>query len=296
MADERIKLLIVDDEEGMRTTLSDIFRKRGYEVETASKGREGVEKVKKGFVNVVLLDIKLPDMGGVEVLKEIKRESPDTEVVMITAYASLQTSVEALNEGAYGYIMKPFEVDVLANAVAGAVERQRLILENRRLREFNENIVQSLSEGILMEDENGIITFVNPRVEAMVGYPAEEIIGKRLRDFLDLEGGPEGGGRPEGAKARSESRYEALLVTKDGGSLPVMISAVPLFEKSRYTGLLSLLTDISQIKDLEKELQEKVDELEHFNRLMVGRELRMVELKNRIKELENELEALRQKA
>ncbi|MFQ5800976.1 MAG: PAS domain S-box protein, partial [Candidatus Hydrothermarchaeales archaeon] len=230
------------------------------------------------------LDIKLPDMDGVEVLKTIKKEAPDIEVVMITAYASLQSSVIAINEGAYAYVMKPFDVDNLANTVAGAAEKQRLILENKRLRRFNENIVQSLNEGILIEEEKAAITFVNPKIEEMFGYTKDEIIGKSLKTFV----APEYVNVIEGMRASEdvENRYEVEVVTKEGKIIPIIISAVPLIEKGKHKGILSVLTDISEIKKLEQELKEKIEELEQFNKLMIGRELRMVELKNRVKELE----------
>jgi PAS domain S-box-containing protein len=291
--DEEIKLLVVDDEEGMRTTLADIFKKKGYAVEVASNGKGAIKRISEGFFNVVLLDIKLPDMSGVQVLKAIKKGSPDTDVIMITAYASLHTSVEALNAGAYAYIMKPFDADSLANTVAGVVERQRLVVENRRLRSFNENIVQSLNEGVLIEDKNGIITFINPKTERILEYPGDEIIGKPLDAFFAAESLDEIEGTTFNQAPQTENKYEAVLITKKGNNVPVIISTVPLFENGKYAGRLSALTDVSKIKSLEEELQKKVEELEHFNRLMVGRELRMVELKNMIKELEGELELLK---
>src|SRR3990172_1331619 len=276
---EKLKLLVVDDEEGMRDTLSEIFQSKGYFVETASNGAKALKLVKKGFFNVALVDIRLPDMDGVEVLKAIKKESPDTEVVIITAFASLQSSVEALNKGAFAYIMKPFEMDSLVRTISTAAERRHLIMENRELRIFNENIIQSLNEGVLIEDVKGIIAFINPRIEELFGSAKEEIIGKQFESFI----------APmyiDALRTRMRSlgkgeRYEAAIVTKVKDTVPVIVSAVPLFENEKPKGTLSVLTDISKIKKLEGELTEKVGELEHFNKLMVGRELRMVELKNR---------------
>jgi PAS domain S-box-containing protein len=281
----KIKLLIVDDEEGMRETIKEIFKKRNFQVETASNGKDAIDLIKKEFYNVVILDMRLPDMEGTEVLKSIKKESPDIEVVIITAFASLQSSIDAINEGAYGYLMKPFEMDSLVKVVSSAEERRGLIMENRQLRSFNENIVQSLNEGILIEDEHGFITFVNPKIEEMVGHPEEEIIGKTFKDFTPP--GKQGFESGQTIPIQKEERRETVIVGKDENSIPVLISTVTLFEGEKRSGALSVLTDISEIKRLEVELKEKIEELEHFNKLMVGRELRMVELKNQLRDLEN---------
>lgn len=134
MAD-KIRILIVDDDEMMRKTFSDIFGKKGFEVDTAGTGQEAQEKAKSDFFNISLLDIKLPDMDGTKVLEKLKGISPDTEVVMVTAYASLGSSIEALNKGAYAYIMKPVKWDEAITIIQRALEKQGLIIENRKLLE-----------------------------------------------------------------------------------------------------------------------------------------------------------------
>jgi PAS domain S-box-containing protein len=285
--EDTIKLLVVDDEMGMRETLSTIFENKGYSVVSASNGGKAFDIIKKEFFNLVVLDMRLPDMDGIEVLRFIKKESPDTEIVIITAFASLQSSVQALNEGAYAYHMKPFEMDYLINSVEGARERQRLIIENRELRRFNENIVQSLNEGILVEDEKGIIAFINPRIEKLFSLPETKIIGNPFTDFIKEE--YRNVIKKRGPSTLSEERFEVIIDRKDETPVPVMVSTVHLFTNDEFTGILSVLTDISEIKSLDKEIKSKLEELEHFNKLMIGRELRMVELKNRIKELEAKL-------
>jgi DNA-binding NtrC family response regulator len=111
------RILIIDDDESTRRSLSLIFGKKGYETETAGTGREAIEKAREEFFNLALLDIKLPDMAGVELIAPLKEMHPDMEVIMVTAYASLETAVQALDEGASAYITKPLNMDeVLAIA------------------------------------------------------------------------------------------------------------------------------------------------------------------------------------
>jgi len=126
-------ILIVDDDENICRSLRLIFKKKGYEVETAGTGREAIEKVQERFFNLTFLDIKLPDMAGIELLAPLKKLHPDMAVILVTGYASLETAVQALNEGALAYITKPLNIDEVLATVREALEKQRLVIENRRL-------------------------------------------------------------------------------------------------------------------------------------------------------------------
>lgn len=130
----KARILVVDDEEDIRNLLSDRLQMYGYEVFTASYGAEALEKVDEMSPELVLLDILLPDINGIEVLSRIKREHPETLVIMITAYGSVQRAVEAMKQGAYDFIEKPFNPDLIRIKVGKAVERQSLMRENEYLR------------------------------------------------------------------------------------------------------------------------------------------------------------------
>ena len=130
---DKERLLVVDDDEGTCKILSLVFERQGYEIETAGTGREAIIKAQERFFNLALLDINLPDVEGVELLATLKEMHPDTAVIMITAYASLETAVQALNEGASAYITKPLNVAEVLATVGEALEKQGLVIENRRL-------------------------------------------------------------------------------------------------------------------------------------------------------------------
>ncbi|MFQ6121475.1 MAG: HD domain-containing phosphohydrolase [Dehalococcoidales bacterium] len=133
--DKKESILIVDDDESICRSLSLILGKRGYETETAKTGREALEKVQERFFNVALLDIRLPDMEGIELLEPLKKMQPEMAVIVVTAYASLDTAMQALNEGVQAYITKPFNVQEVLATLNEALEKQRLVMENRRLYE-----------------------------------------------------------------------------------------------------------------------------------------------------------------
>lgn len=153
---EEIDFLIVDEDEGICDTLADIFQEKGCQAETAGTGQEAVEKARRDPFQVTLLDIRLPDISGIEVLKGLKAMDPETAVIMITGWASLENSIEALNEGAYAYVVKPFNMDEVIATVDRALERQRLIPENNRvLKELRDSflgIITSLTAAIDAKD------------------------------------------------------------------------------------------------------------------------------------------------
>jgi two-component system, NtrC family, response regulator AtoC len=126
-------ILVVDDEQLIRWSLAERFRADGYDVIEAENGREALERVREG-VDLVLLDYKLPDVDGVTVLRRIKDFDPDVHVILLTAYASVETTVEALKIGAYHLASKPFNLDDVALVVERALETTRLCREVRMLR------------------------------------------------------------------------------------------------------------------------------------------------------------------
>jgi len=147
---EQESILIIDDDESTCRSLSLIFGKKGYETEAVGTGREALEKARGKLFNLALLDIRLPDVEGVTLLATLKEIHPDMVVIMATAYASLETAVQALNEGAAAYITKPLNMDEVLTAVQEALEKQRLVLENRRL---YQEIQRELTERKRAEEE-----------------------------------------------------------------------------------------------------------------------------------------------
>ncbi|OGW62450.1 MAG: Fis family transcriptional regulator [Nitrospirae bacterium RBG_16_64_22] len=129
------RLLVVDDEESQRTLMEITLRKEGYQVDTAADGGQALELIRTVPYDVVLTDIKMPRADGIEVLKTAKEVSPETVVIMITAYASHETAVEAMKLGAKDYIPKPFKVVEIKAKIRSALEERALRAENRVLRQ-----------------------------------------------------------------------------------------------------------------------------------------------------------------
>ncbi len=129
----RPSILIVDDDDIMRETLSEVLKKNGYEVYTDGSGSAALLTIKKHIIDLILLDMRLPDLDGLEVLKRIKEFDTDILVIIMTAYSDVQTAVSAMKLGAYHYINKPFELEELKLLIEKSLETQSLINEVRRL-------------------------------------------------------------------------------------------------------------------------------------------------------------------
>jgi signal transduction histidine kinase len=133
MIQEATRILVVEDEAGSRLTLCGVLEDAGYEVTGVEKGTEALEVIKDGKFNVLITDIRLPDVGGMSVLELAKEIDPDVAVIIMTGYASIETAVDAVNEGAYAYFVKPINMDEMKTAIVNALRQQRLSRENKRL-------------------------------------------------------------------------------------------------------------------------------------------------------------------
>jgi DNA-binding NtrC family response regulator len=134
MSAEKARVLVVDDEEIVRESLGGWLAQDGLAVETASDGPSAVERLKDGKWAIALVDLKMPGMDGLQVLQEAKRIQPETAVVMMTAYATVDTAVSAIKLGAYDYLMKPFDPEELSLMIQKILSQQQLVHDNEVLR------------------------------------------------------------------------------------------------------------------------------------------------------------------
>ncbi|MDI6786338.1 MAG: response regulator [bacterium] len=166
---EEIRILYVDDEEDAREVFSDILKYKGYEVDTAKDGYEAIEKVKKKSYSVILTDIKMPGLSGIDMFKEIKKINLDLPILMITGYPRMETAVELMKLGAFAYISKPIELDKLYREIEVAIEKEKLIIKNKEL--FH-NLQKANKE---LEVANQKVVEYNKNLEKMVEEKTKEL-------------------------------------------------------------------------------------------------------------------------
>ncbi len=128
------KILIVDDERSMRDVLSIMLKRTGYAVTVASDAEQAIAEVGREIFDLVITDLKMPKGSGIDVLKAVKATAPETVVLVITAFASTESAVEAMKQGAYDFLTKPFQVDEVQLIIKNALEKHRLSTENELLK------------------------------------------------------------------------------------------------------------------------------------------------------------------
>jgi DNA-binding NtrC family response regulator len=145
---EHARILVVDDDESIRTVLIAVLEEKGYTVDTAGSGNEGIEKTKTSFYNLALVDIRLPDMEGTQVLAKMEETAPEIRKIIITGYPSVQNAIEAINKGAHAYIMKPFDMDNVLRTVEDQLKKQEAEKKygKEKVTEFIETRVKELEE------------------------------------------------------------------------------------------------------------------------------------------------------
>jgi len=122
--DSSARILIVDDDENIRKVLMAILEDKGYDMEAVGTAREAIKKTDKKFYNLALIDIRLPDMEGIDLLMKIRDTTPRMRKIIITGYPTLQNAVDAVNRGADGYITKPFDVERVLNTISEQLRKQ----------------------------------------------------------------------------------------------------------------------------------------------------------------------------
>lgn len=257
-------VLIIDDDKGMCKTLSRILELDGYAVTAANTGSNGVACIKESPFNIVILDIKLPDVDGVELLKIIKMTNPDLNIIMMTAYASTENAIKALNEGADAFVTKPFDVEELRAIVKKSIENQRIVKEKKRLeKELKESLekyrelFESISDAVAVFGfPDGNLIIYNKRFTGLLGYSEQELKGKRFSDFIYPEDLPAFWKRFEKRIAGEtvEDIYEIRVFNKNGEVVFLEAGDRPYSQRSETVGIELIMRDISERKNIEEQL------------------------------------------
>ncbi len=258
------RILVIDDEMGMREGCRRALSAQGYQVETAADGDEGWRRIQEAGWDLVLVDIKMPGLSGIELLEHIQGQDPDLVCVVITGYATLETAIQATKRGAYDLLPKPFTSDDLFLVVRQGMERRRLVVETRRLREERERdllllaeersrlhtVLDCLADGVLVANREGRLALFNPAALHLLGLRQPPAIGMAVGDVLSdaslaetITAGPcDDSGRPATV---------AREMTRDG--LTLLASVAPVVDQSgERLGTVALLRDISAAKALDQ--------------------------------------------
>jgi len=201
-SESALHILVVDDEQDIRDGAERILTRMGFTVSTASRGAKGLEIIHAESIHIVFLDLKMPGIGGMEVLARIKEFNEKIMVIVVTGFATIETAIEAMKKGAYDFIPKPFEPDSLRMVVRRAQERMELSLEAERLeKERNRTlldldneksrtrtIIESLPNGVVVTNREGIVALMNPAFLRHLNLDISLKPGNKIENYFADEG------------------------------------------------------------------------------------------------------------
>jgi DNA-binding NtrC family response regulator len=176
------KILIIDDDKSLGLSLKKILEKKGFIAEYVHSGKKAKEVLNQESFLVAILDIKLPDIDGIELLSELKEEYPFIEYIIITGYASINNVKLALNKEAFAFLEKPFEMSILESLVRSAIEKHRLKLELISSEKKYRGLFENTPYSIVLVNMEGVIIDCNAALEKLMGNDKCEIIN---RNYLD---------------------------------------------------------------------------------------------------------------
>ena len=221
-------VLVIDDEEVMREILESLLTEEGYRVKLASNAEEGLDIFQREPVDLVIVDVMLPDKSGIEVLADLKKSDPEIVVVVITAFASVETAIVAMKRGAFDYITKPFKNDEVLVVIGNGIKQRQLVDENR-----------SLKEALIERNRFDVLVGKSPRMQEV--YSLVKQIAPSKSTILVT--GESGTGKELVAQAihNNSPRRSKPFVTVNSGSLPTDLLESNLFGhvKGAFTGAVS---------------------------------------------------------
>ncbi|MHB1006240.1 MAG: sensor histidine kinase [Chloroflexota bacterium] len=277
--DERTEILVVDDEPGIREGCRRVLVAEGYSVDVAKDGLEGAAKVRGGTFAAVLVDLRLPGLDGLDLLKIIREQSPDTACVVITGFGTLDRAVEATKRGAWEFISKPFTPDELNATLGRALERRRLGLEARRLREQTESsllnliteksrlrsIINCMVDGVLVTNRDGQLVLTNPTVLGMLGLDESRCVGRPASEAGLM---PELAELIDNPSSEDEGLVTRELVVDDA---VLMANVAPVRdEQGAVIGAVAVLRDITRLKEIDRVKSQFVRMVAHELRAPLG--------------------------
>lgn len=264
MQNAKPKVLIVDDEKGLRIGVQRLLEMEGYEVDVAENGTEGIKLGTSKDYDLAVIDLKMPDIEGIEVLKNIKQKFPNTVCFIATAFASYDTAIEATKLGAQSYIPKPFTPEELISELKNGYQKRQLLLEEEKWKREREErllevafektrlntIINSITDGVLVVNKEGLAVLFNPAVFRFLELDeikVEEYILDKIRpEFLELIN------KFLLSDSKEKRSYTIQLELKANREFFIEATASPVFHPGdNLAGVVIVFKDITELKRIE---------------------------------------------
>lgn len=261
------RILVVDDEARIRNACKLVLDECGYEVCLAVNGKDGLQQIHDYHYDIILLDLMMPELSGFDVLAQVKSLHPDTVVIVISGYATLEHSVDAMKNGAFDFIPKPFTPDHLRVTVAKAIDHTRALRDISQTQSRLRTMVNRLSDGVMCTNHDHRVVLANPAFLRMIGSQSESVRGCVIDEFID---------RTElrniiyQAQDMPENEYTELTgeMTFNGpdrsDQIVLSVRCAPFRDRSgRNLGVITVLHDITALKQMDRMKSEFVSMVSH---------------------------------
>lgn len=261
------KILVVDDEKVIRNGCHEVLTQDGYEVILAENGELGLEMIEKAHFDVILLDLMMPGLSGFDVLSHVKALHPDTSIIVITGYATVENSIEAMKKGAFDFIPKPFSPDQLRVVVAKAIEHTGALKDIANEKSRIRVLIDLIANGVMVTDVEKKLVLANPAFMKIMGFKGDNIIGRPFKELFQEEQLQQ---MIEHALSISESELaeitEELKIEKSGkdGTATYVARCRPFRDRiGRNLGTITILNDITYLKDINQRQSDFVSMVSH---------------------------------
>ncbi len=276
------RVLIVDDEQAIRDLLSQYLGSQGYECVVAATAADAMNRLEEDSIALLLIDLGLPDMEGMEVVRAVRESDPEIGVVVVTGLKEVESAVEAMRAGADDYLMKPLNFDEMMVSLSKVMEKRNLVIENRQYqrdlearvraatvdleqtnrelgntKKYLENLLHSTVDAIVTVDNAGKMIFVNEGGVHMLGYSRDELKGMPATELFANGADEVDYLRRAVRGAKRLKNYETDIKHKDGRLIPVSmsLSIVPDAD-GKVSSTLAVCKDITEQRRLEQQLRE----------------------------------------
>lgn len=260
------RVLVVDDETRIQKACHRLLTEEGCDVEIAENGIRGLEKIGQKHFDIVLLDLMMPGMSGLEVLKQVKARHPDTVVIVITGYATLEHSIETMKTGAFDFLSKPFSPQELRVVINKAIEFLRTLQDIATEKSRMRVMINSLNNGVLTTDNQKRVALANPAFLKMINCQKTSVIGQHVSGIIDNERLLE---MIDQAVAQQEDTYseitdEICLGSDKDEDRIIGVRCIPFRDRlNRNLGSVTVFHDITALKRVDQQKSEFVSMVAH---------------------------------
>jgi PAS domain S-box-containing protein len=262
---DKIRVLCIDDEAEARKALCSLLRSRKYAVTTAASGQSGLYFFKKRNFEIVLCDLNMPKMNGLQFLNKAKRIKPDIPIIILSSHGTIPSAVKSIKQGAEDFILEPPNIDEIETTIQKALEKKDL---RKRLQESEESmkmLVENVPDIVYSFNPKGEFIRLSPAVKANLGYKPSELLGKPFFDIVHPadKKRAKAGFRAAVKAAKGEIRQvEFRMLTKSGEARYFEVRGQPIIENGRFVRGDGIARDVTTRKKIEKELEDKNARLE----------------------------------